>query len=196
MNYLAHIFLSGTDRRMQVGNFIGDAVKGRSYEDYPTAIRKGILLHRAIDDFTDHHPAVKEAIRSLKPVFGRYSGVLLDIWMDYLLASRFREFSDIPLKRYTRRFYWTLIRNYRWLPERIRNFVWHFIWTDRLGKYASPEGIREALEIMVRYRRLNIDVDEAMRYLDIHEGKLYEVFRPFFAELRAFAEGYAKASGK
>ena len=28
MNYLAHIFLSGNDRCIQIGNFIGDGVKG------------------------------------------------------------------------------------------------------------------------------------------------------------------------
>ena len=36
MNYLAHIFLSGDDRRVQIGNFVGDAVKGRAYENYPS----------------------------------------------------------------------------------------------------------------------------------------------------------------
>lgn len=30
MNYLAHIFLSGDDRRIQIGNFVGDAVKERA----------------------------------------------------------------------------------------------------------------------------------------------------------------------
>ena len=30
MNYLAHIFLSGSNRKVQLGNFVGDAVKGSS----------------------------------------------------------------------------------------------------------------------------------------------------------------------
>ena len=29
MNYLAHIFLSGLNRKVQLGNFVGDAVKGK-----------------------------------------------------------------------------------------------------------------------------------------------------------------------
>ena len=32
MNYLAHIFLSGNDRCIQIGNFIGDGVKGDGYK--------------------------------------------------------------------------------------------------------------------------------------------------------------------
>ena len=35
MNYLAHIYLSGDDPGMQIGNFIADGVKGNHYPDYP-----------------------------------------------------------------------------------------------------------------------------------------------------------------
>ena len=71
MNYLAHIFLSGPNRKVQLGNFVGDAVKGSSYKNYPSDIAKGIQLHRAIDDYTDHHPAVCEVVHRLQPEFGR-----------------------------------------------------------------------------------------------------------------------------
>lgn len=51
MNYLAHIFLSGPNRKVQLGNFVGDAVKGSSYKNYPPDIAKGIQLHRAIEAY-------------------------------------------------------------------------------------------------------------------------------------------------
>lgn len=77
MNYLAHIFLSGSNRKVQLGNFVGDAVKGSSYKNYPPDIAKGIQLHRAIDDYTDHHPAVCEVVHRLQPEFGlRQAGKL------------------------------------------------------------------------------------------------------------------------
>lgn len=190
MNYLAHIFLSGDDGRIQLGNFIADAVKGNSYMDYPQPIIDGILLHRAIDGYTDKHPAVREVVRSLRPYFGRYSGVVLDIFFDYLLASRFREFAGVPLRRYTRRFYLTLIRNRRYLPARIKRFMWHFIGTDRLSRYAEPAGIRRSLEIMVGVHRIDVSVDTAMDYLAEHEEELMGVFRPFFTELQTLCSGY------
>ena len=31
MNYLAHIFLSGSNRKVQLGNFVGDAVKANFF---------------------------------------------------------------------------------------------------------------------------------------------------------------------
>ena len=43
MNYLAHIFLSGDDRRVQIGNFVGDAVKGRPVCFYDFVIDPGDL---------------------------------------------------------------------------------------------------------------------------------------------------------
>lgn len=190
MNYLAHIYLSGTDPKMQLGNFIGDAVKGSAYKDYPPAIRNGILLHRAIDSYTDRHPAIRELVRTLRPNFGRYSAILLDIYFDYLLASRFYEFSQIPLKRFTRRFHFTLIRNRRYLPDRIKSFMWHFIGTKRLAKYANKEGIKESLEIMVRYKHIGISPDKAIQYLTRHEEELLEVFRPFFNELKAYCDRF------
>ena len=154
MNYLAHIFLSGSNRKVQLGNFVGDAVKGSSYKNYPPDIAKGIQLHRAIDDYTDHHPAVCEVVHRLQPEFGRYSGVLLDIYFDYLLASRFESFSGVSLRRYTRTFYLSLLINYRYLPVRFKRFIWHFILTDRLRKYATLNGIRESLNIMVEYHHI------------------------------------------
>lgn len=192
MNYLAHIFLSGSDRQIQLGNFIGDAVKGNAYRNYPGPIADGILLHRAIDAYTDNHPAIKETVQTLKPHFGRYSGVLLDIYFDYLLASRFGSFSTVPLKRYTRRFYFTLIRNRRYLPVRIKRFMWHFIGTDRLGKYATAEGIRSSLGIMVRVHRIDISVEQAIRYLGEHEEDLFTLFLPFFLELRTYCDNYIR----
>ncbi len=185
MNYLAHILLSGSDGGVRVGNFIGDAVKGNAYKDYPQAICRGVKLHRTIDAYTDSHPAIREAVRTLSPHFGRYSGVVLDIYFDHLLASRFGEFSDVPLRRFTRRFYLDLALRRHRLPQRIKNFMWHFILTDRLGRYATAGGIGESLSIMVRYRHLDIHVQAAVEYLARHEDELWEVFLPFFGELQA-----------
>ena len=57
MNHVAHCFLSYPDAELLFGNFIGDYVKGRTWQDYPEGVQRGILLHRAIDVFTDTHPA-------------------------------------------------------------------------------------------------------------------------------------------
>ncbi len=50
MNFLAHLYLSGNNEEVIIGNFIADAVKGKAVEDYSHGIRKGIWLHRDIDN--------------------------------------------------------------------------------------------------------------------------------------------------
>ena len=56
MNYLAHLYLSGKNEDILIGNFIADSVKGSKYKNYPTEIQRGVVLHRQIDTHTDAHP--------------------------------------------------------------------------------------------------------------------------------------------
>ena len=58
---MAHLFLSGDDDDIKIGNYLGDFVKGNQLDKYPKGIRDGILLHRKIDHFTDNHPVVLES---------------------------------------------------------------------------------------------------------------------------------------
>ena len=183
MNYLAHIFLSGTNRGIQIGNFIGDAVKGGNYNLYPEEIRSGILLHREIDNYADHHPLFREAVGMLRGDFGRYAAVLVDIYFDYFLATRFSIYSGKPLRPFCRGFYRTLVCHYRYLPKQVKGFVWHFILTNRLCRYASARGIQESLEIMVAFKNLKIDPEEAIRFLREHEERLGALFDAFFPEM-------------
>ena len=61
MNFLAHLFLSGENEKVKIGNFIGDFVKGNKLEEYDQEIQFGIRLHREIDSYTDSHPVVLES---------------------------------------------------------------------------------------------------------------------------------------
>ena len=97
MNFLAHIYLSGTDEKILVGNFMGDYVKGRDYLKYPEDIRKGLLLHRQIDFYTDNHPIVKNSKKRIESVYRKYSGIIIDIFYDYFLATNWPDYSITPL---------------------------------------------------------------------------------------------------
>ena len=65
MNFLAHIYLSGEDQGITIGNFIADGIKGKKYLSYSEDMQKGILLHRSIDSFTDQHPVVRQSTKRL-----------------------------------------------------------------------------------------------------------------------------------
>ena len=83
MNFLAHIYLSGEDTPLMIGNFIGDFVKGNEYKNFPADIQNGVLLHREIDSYTDSHEIVLESKKRLREKYRHYSGVITDIFYDH-----------------------------------------------------------------------------------------------------------------
>lgn len=184
MNYLAHIYFSGEIAQRKLGGFIADAVKGKAFEKYPEGVREGIRRHREIDHWVDTRAEVQTELRQMRESLGRYAPIVLDIFMDYFLASRFKELTGKPLNLFCFRFYLALIINYRLLPHRFKRFVWHFILSNRLNKYRQKSGIRESLEIMRDYRHIPIDVNAAMEYLDKNQNELNELFIFLFRSLK------------
>ena len=183
MNYLAHIYFSGSQRQVAVGNFIGDFVKGKAYEDYPPGIKKGILLHRKIDHFTDTHPVFQETVELLRPSFGRYSGIMADMYYDYLLASEFDNYTNgKSLGSFTRNFYISALLYYKWLPQKVKGFFFHFIGTNRLKKYATYKGLHDSLEIMSVYKSNSINPDLGIEFLAQNEKQLRAYFNQFLKE--------------
>ena len=55
MNFLGHIYLSGPDTELAIGNLLADQIKGNRISELPDKIKSGIVLHRLIDEFTDNH---------------------------------------------------------------------------------------------------------------------------------------------
>ena len=184
MNYLAHIFLSGNDSQLQIGNFIGDFVKGSRMNDYPERIRNGIILHRKIDSFTDSHVVVKETIIMLRPTFGRYSGIIVDMYFDYFLANSFSNYHlEKSLRIFSYHFYFFSLVYYKYLPDRVKGFIFHFITTNRLYKYAKLSGLKNSLEIMAAYKISAINPEKIIDYLIQNQDDLEKRFHLFFPDL-------------
>ena len=109
MNYLAHAYLSFNHPGLLVGNMISDFIKGKKKFDYPPEIQNGIALHRAIDEFTDGHPATKKAKEFFRPAYRLYSGAFVDVVYDHFLARDTNEFEDAEsLQNFTLQSYATL----------------------------------------------------------------------------------------
>ncbi|MFO7924468.1 MAG: ACP phosphodiesterase [Bacteroidales bacterium] len=176
MNFLAHIYLSGDSDEVKVGNFIGDYVKGRNYEKYPELVRKGIILHRKIDSFTDCHPIVNQSKMHLRKRFRRYSGVIVDIFYDHFLASEWGMFSKHPLPQYVINMYEILVSNYFILPDEIKTFLPFFIINNWLESYTSIEGIEGVLRRMTKRTSLPNETTFAISEL----RKNYHLFRDDF----------------
>lgn len=148
MNYLGHIYLSGDDEKLMIGNFIGDYVKGRNYLQFPNDIQQGILLHRQIDSFTDtniHWQSIRELIR---PVYKRYSGVIADLFVDHFLAVHWHLFSPHTLSQHSKWAYAEMLKNFDILPQQVQQFIPYLIQHRRLQSYATIEGLQNSMAIM------------------------------------------------
>jgi len=188
MNYLAHIYLSGDSEEIKLGNFIGDFVKGQQHRRYPTDVAKGILLHRQIDTFTDSHCIVKGCMEVLRPGFGKYSGIVIDIFLDHFLAANWHHYSFERLTSFTKRFHAVLLSNFFQLPSQVKMFLPFLIQNKRLLSYASFDGIEKTLRIMVTHTSLPSETDFAMKILEEKYDFFYNAFEQFFPEMINFVE--------
>jgi acyl carrier protein phosphodiesterase len=191
LNFLAHIYLSGENKDLMVGNFIAYFVKGRKKFDYPDGIRKGIELHRQIDDYTDHHPITSLSKDRLRPKYSKYSGVIVDIYYDHFLAHNFSRYSEIPLVEYSAQTYKILNEYSEFLPEGVHYFLPFMIERNWLLNYASIEGIGRALSGLSKRVSFENKMDESVADLREHYQAFENEFNLFFPELITFAQSFS-----
>lgn len=187
MNFLAHIYLSGNNESVTIGNFIADGIRGKKYQKFPEEIQTGILLHRQIDTFTDAHKTVRESTKRLHKNYGHYAGVIVDILYDHFLAKNWSNYSDIPLDAYVDTFYDSLQDNFEVLPSRIQKMMPYMIADNWLLSYATIEGISKVLVGMNKRTenrsKMNLAVNELQEFYDEFEDE----FTRFFEELIQFS---------
>ena len=186
MNFLAHLYLSGTDVEIRLGNFIGDYVKGKNLDAYPEKVQKGITLHRAIDSFTDTHNSTRKCIDILRPGYEKYAGVVVDVLFDHVLANEWSKYSNLELKTFTRSFYFQMLRKYGLLPDRVKKFLPFMIQSNRLYTYRNVEGLKRALEIMSSVTSLPDKSDYAIKTLEDNYKQISFHFNQLFPDLITF----------
>ncbi|MGE5943535.1 MAG: ACP phosphodiesterase [Flavobacteriales bacterium] len=183
MNFLAHIYLSGDNDLVTIGNFIADGIKGNDYKNFSKEFQIGILLHRHIDTFTDAHETVRQSTKRLHEKYGHYSGVIVDILYDHFLAKNWHLYCDIPLEVYTDNFYNSLEEHYDLLPMGIQKMMPFMMADNWLLSYASIEGISRVLEGMNRRTKNRSGMHKAVNELELFYSEFETEFSHFFEEL-------------
>lgn len=183
MNFLAHIYLSGNNDWVKIGNFMADSVRGNSYLDYPDELRKGILLHRYIDTFTDAHPIYRKSKHRLHDKYGHYSGVIMDIAYDHFLAKNWSVYSDEKLEDYAENFYNLLRENYSVLTEKTKGMIPYMIARNWLVSYASIAGLEMILFQMDHRTKNRVNMHESIVEIQQFYTEFEEEFTLFFDEL-------------
>jgi acyl carrier protein phosphodiesterase len=184
MNFLAHIYLSGDNDLLKIGNFMADSIRGNHYLDYPEEIKKGILLHRYIDTFTDAHPIYRKSKHRLHEKYGHYSGVIMDIVYDHFLAKNWARYSEEKLEDYADSFYKLLQNNYEILTEKTQGMLPYMMGRNWLVSYASMAGLEMILFQMDHRTKNRVHMHEAIVEIQEFYTEFEEEFTLFFEELK------------
>ena len=185
MNFLAHIYLSGENDLLKIGNFMADSIHGRNYNNFQIEIKKGILLHRSIDSFTDTHPIYRQSKHRLHEKYGHYSGVIMDIFYDHFLATNWNTYSEIKLEEYAQNFYKLLQDHYDLLTEKAQGMLPYMLGRNWLVSYATIEGLQMILFQMDHRTKNRVDMHESIVELKHYYTEFETEFKLFFEELRA-----------
>jgi acyl carrier protein phosphodiesterase len=187
MNFLAHIYLSGDNDLIKIGNFMADGIRGKQFKNYPLEVQKGILLHRAIDTFTDAHPIFRQSTKKLHSRYHHYSGVIVDVFYDHFLAKNWANYSNEALDDYVAAFYQSLSDNTPILSERTIGLIPYMIKQNWLLSYQTIEGIDNILTQMDGRTKNKSKMRFASEELQKFYSEFEQEFTEFFEDLRAHA---------
>jgi len=186
MNYLAHLLLAGEDSEFQLGNLLGDFVKGplsEAEDRYSSTLIQGIALHRAVDHFTDTHSIPLQSRRRLGQPYQRLSGIIIDIAYDHFLANHWHRFSLQPLEQFITHIYHLLQTNQHRLPLRLQQSLPKMVAQDWLGSSQTLDGLQLTyIRVSKRLKRQN-NLPTADRVIRNHYEDLESDFCQFFPQL-------------
>ncbi len=182
VNHLAHAHLSGPDPDLIAGNLSADYLRKRECLELTLELQDGVALHRHIDHVTDNHPAIRSCWRLLHARHGKYASVIFDIYADYLLATRWHQFSPESLQAVTERTYSALNLRAEKLPPELAARFGRMIASDWLRQYGSYEGQAYVFERFGRRLsrpELLVGVIDTLRANEQVFAKAFDDFYPF-----------------
>ena len=188
MNFLAHVYLSGSNDKIAIGNLIGDRVKGNKIKLLPKEIQSGVTFHRLIDDFTDHNQIFRECVTKLFPKYRHFSRVIIDMYFDHFLAKNWNYYHNLPLNKFSTEFYKKIIKIATEFNQDIERFINALVKYNWFEYYKTTLGLYIILSQMEKQTKFNSNLGTSVR--DLTENyEYFEIrFFQFMKEIIKFAK--------
>ena len=190
MNFLAHLYLSGSDNDLRFGNFIADAIRANHYSHYPKAIQEGIHLHRSIDSFTDAHPIFRQHCKLFFPAHSHYARVILDVVYDHFLAQLWEDYHNTKLVDYATDFYSVTEKQKALLPDKMQRLFQLMKEQNWLVEYRSIKGLERILFHMSKRTSFPSNFPTAIATLEANKEQMMAEFQVFFSELKQHCKNH------
>jgi len=192
VNFLAHLHLADPEPGLMLGGIVADFARPAELATLAPEVQDGVRLHRLIDSFTDSHPIVRGSVARIAAEYHWFSGIIIDIYYDHILARDWSSYSPERLESFAARAYATLEQILPYAPDEAAGFIRSFVEDNRLVRYATAEGIEDTLarvsrRIARRIPKNAVRLELAMPGLIAKDARLTADFHAFYAELMAFA---------
>lgn len=198
MNFLAHLALSGDSQMVLMGNYVADFVKGKVTEErlqtWPDGFGKGILLHRTIDHYTDNHPLLLQMKKEIAPQFGKWSGVVSDVFFDYILANHFETFYPKNLGTFVAEKHQVIRQHFDLVPLKMQPMAKAMIDYNWLLNYRTIKGIEETFTNLSRRNEMRKELFGAEKSLRTNLAYYEEYFFAFYPQLQQVSIDFLKSS--
>ena len=191
MNHLAHAWLARHSDDAILGAMLGDFARGPvDALPWPRPVRDEIRRHRHIDHLTDTHPAVVAARALFQGGRRRFSGIVLDVQFDHLLARDWARWNAdataLPLPAFAARVYRVLLDHLDGLPPRLQAIAPRMATHDWLGGMRDRANVDGTVRAIAR--RLSRGGDALVACLDDlrrHEAAIDATLDTFLPDLIA-----------
>ncbi len=167
---------------------IADFIPKREASIFSESIQAGILMHRAIDYFTDNHEVVRAGTRRLHADFHKYSPVVIDIFYDYLLAKNWNNYCQQPsLGIFAQQVYQVFEARIGEFPDNLQLRLPRMIAANWLEAYGTEVGMRYTFQrLSQRETKFPMDFSTAFDILQTHYKVFEEEFNVFLPEIQLF----------
>lgn len=190
MNFVAHQFLTFGNQSLQIGNLLGEIVKGNQFMNYETEIQKGILLHRSIDSFTDSHEIVKRSSSYFHNTQHKFSPIIIDVIYDYFLIKHWNDFSEIPFENFKTNCYQLFEDKYPSFPKKLQEIIFYLLKYDWFENYSTIEGVQKTLKGVGSRTKFKNNLHQIIPEFEQNYSKLENDFQHFFPQLQSHCKNF------
>ncbi len=189
MNYLAHLFLSGNNPEVMIGNLMEDYIKGNIEHERNKFLshnmKIGVRLHREIDTLMDSHLVVKKCKNLFYEQFGKYSPIVMDVLFDHFLLLNWNSYTSESFENFRTRAYSHLTQFQDYQPQEMIQTVNSMVKHDWLKNYEFDWGLERAfLNLNTKINKENIDLRLCLPIFRQNHEFINQNFNEFFEEMK------------
>lgn len=167
-------------------NLFGDFVKGKDLSRFPSNIQEGILLHRKIDSYIDHHPIVRELIHELYIPLPKVAPIAVDLYFDHLLAKNWSEFHALNLEKFIQQFYMSIDPSTTYYTDQFQLMLTKMQEKNWLYNYQFLDGLMKSSQGVSRRISFPNKLGDAVEVYRQFEQKIEETFYTFMKDARNY----------